>query len=376
MLVRSWEVSALSVPLLEPFVIASGVVTTTRNALVRVTLEDASGQIAVGLGEAATLVPVTREDQPDVIATLTRIGDALRGTGAGGGALRGDGTLEIAPGFEALTAALDEVAAEAPVARAGAETALLDAIARLAGMPLRVLLGGAIGARTTRMTTDITIPIRDVERMAWLAREHRRRGFTCFKVKVGRDVAHDLAAIAAIAAAVPDARFRLDANAGFSAEQARALMDALALRRVAVECFEQPCQTDDLGGMAEVTAAIEPPVIADESVKDLADLERVTEAQAADGVNLKLAKSGGILAALAVGRAAQARGLRVMCGGMVETRVGMTAAAHVVAALGGVDFVDLDTAWLLADDPFTGGYAATGPDYTLSTEAGLGVSPR
>ena len=65
-----------------------------------------------------------------------------------------------------------------------------------------------------------------------------------------------------------------------------------------------------------------------------------------------------------------------MTGGMVETRLGMTAAAHLACALGGVDFVDLDTAWLLADDPFVGGYDASGPHYTMPDSAGLGVASR
>ena len=74
-----------------------------------------------------------------------------------------------------------------------------------------------------------------------------------------------------------------------------------------------------------------------------------------------------------MGLAAQAAGLAIMAGGMVETRLGMTAAAHVACALGGVDFVDLDTAWLLADDPYAGGYAADGPHYAMPGSAGLGV---
>lgn len=361
--VRSWKVSPLSVPLLEPFVIACGTVTATQSALVRVELEDDAGRVTVGLGEAATLRPVTEEDQADALLNLEWIGASLRGT-----------SLVLDDGFEALTAMLDDAAHGAMVARAGAETALLDAIARLAGVPLRELLGGELGARTQTMTTDITIPIRDVDRMVELSVAHRAQGFRCFKVKVGRDVTHDHEAIAAIAAAVPDARFRIDANAGFSASAACALMERLTADGIHVECFEQPCGTDDLAGMAEVAAAIEPPVVADESVKHLADVGRITTARAADGVNLKVAKSGGLLAALAIGRAARAAGLSLMCGGMVETRLGMTAAAHVVAALGGVDFVDLDTAWLLAGDPFQGGYRATGPDYLLDGAPGLGVA--
>jgi L-alanine-DL-glutamate epimerase-like enolase superfamily enzyme len=90
-------------------------------------------------------------------------------------------------------------------------------------------------------------------------------------------------------------------------------------------------------------------------------------------VNLKLAKLGGVGVALEIGRAAARAGLKVMMGGMVETRLGMTAAAHVACALGGVDFVDLDTAWLLAEDPYRGGYIAEGPRYTMPDAPGLAV---
>ncbi|MFW5921116.1 MAG: enolase C-terminal domain-like protein, partial [Polyangiales bacterium] len=133
---------------------------------------------------------------------------------------------------------------------------------------------------------------------------------------------------------------------------------------------------DALPQMARVAAATDVPVIADESVATLADLERVVEAKAADGVNLKLAKSGGLLPALAVGEAAREHGLSVMVGGMVETRLGMSAMGQVAGALGGVSFVDLDTAWLLARDPFAGGYRERGPRYELPDEPGLGLEPR
>ena len=113
--------------------------------------------------------------------------------------------------------------------------------------------------------------------------------------------------------------------------------------------------------MREVAAALDATVVADESVKGFDDLHDLVETRYAGAVNLKLAKLGGVLVAVRMGLAAQAAGLAVMAGGMVETRLGMTAAAHVACALGGVDFVDLDTAWLLAGDPYTGGYEAEGP---------------
>ena len=377
--VRSWGVTPLEVALVEPFVIACGTVTRTRNALVRVEIEDEGGRRATGLGEAATLTPVTEEDLPDALANLGRIGEALGDRwidlggdreGARSASIQGEDAR-----FRDLGARLDEAANGAMVSRAGAETGLLDAIARLSDVPLFALLRGGSAAReTASMTTDITIPIRPVETMASLARAHRAQGFLCFKVKVGRDVAHDLEGILAIARAVPDARFRIDANGGFEARDAIALMERLGEHGVAIECFEQPCATEDLDGMAEVARSIAAPVIADESVKHLADVGAIVARRAAGGVNLKLAKSGGPIAAFEIGREARRAGLSIMCGGMVETRVGMTAAAHVVAALGGVEFVDLDTAWLLAEDPFTGGYEANGPEYVIGGAPGLGVA--
>ena len=115
------------------------------------------------------------------------------------------------------------------------------------------------------------------------------------------------------------------------------------------------------------------PIVADESFRGPGDLDALLGARAAHAVNLKLVKLGGPLAALALGRRARAAGLRLMAGAMVETRLGLLAMAHVVAALGGVDWVDLDTAFLLDGDPFTGGWTASGARLDLTGEPGLGV---
>ncbi len=350
----------LSVPLVEPFVIATGRMDATRAAVVVARVQDvATGREATGLGEAAALPPVTAEDQPDLLEALAAAGPRLAGATFGR--------------FDGLAEALDAALPGRPVSRAGAETAILDAVARLDGVPLRALLGGARGAATTSLETDITIPIHEPSHMGRLAASWRAKGFRTFKVKVGKDLDADLAALDAIARAAPGCPLRIDANAGFTAAEALRLLDEAARHRLPVECFEQPCGRDDLAGMAEVAAATEVPVVADESVRTLAELRAVIDAGAADGVNLKLAKSGGPLGAYELGAAAQAAGLAIMCGGMIETRLGMTAAAHVAAALGGVAYVDLDTAWLLASDPFRGGYVADGPRYTLPAAPGLGV---
>jgi L-alanine-DL-glutamate epimerase-like enolase superfamily enzyme len=343
-LIEALRARPLSVPLVEPFVIASGRVDATRAVEVeaRVTWR---GRTEVGLGEAACLPPVTKEDQGDVLREVER------SAGTDAGMLSGLG----------------------PVTRAAVETAILDAMARIEGVPVRVLLSDT---SVDALETDVTIAIAAPAKMAELARAWTERGFRALKVKVGKDVDADARALEAIGRAAPAAALRVDANAGYSAAEAIALARACERLGLRVECWEQPCAADDLDGMAQVADALDAPVIADESVKTLDDLHVLARRRYADGVNLKLAKSGGLLPCLAIGIAARAAGLQVMVGGMVETRLGMTAAAHLACALGGVELVDLDTAWLLAEDPYDGGYVADGPRYRLPHVPGLGVKRR
>ena len=174
--------------------------------------------------------------------------------------------------------------------------------------------------------------------------------------------------------AVPDATWRPDANAGLSVEQALHYVRAAGKLGARLECFEQPCAT--LEELKQVADAIDVPVLADESVRSFEDFFAVQQSQSADGVNLKIAKSGGLIQAFLIGASARGYGMPLMVGGMVETRLGMTAASHLAAALGKVEFCDLDTAWLLAEDPFVGGYLADGPRYTLPDSPGLGIAVR
>ncbi|MFO0660060.1 MAG: dipeptide epimerase [Polyangiaceae bacterium] len=362
--IEAVTISALSVPLKDPFVIASGRVDATRAVLIELEVSDlTTGQAWIGLGEAAALPPVTREDQPDIQKTLGRCAEDTWGR-----------AVSIDEGFAGLHELLDEHLIEWPVSRAGLESAWLDAIAKSRALTVRELLGAELGARCRHLETDITIPILEPEYMGTLAKSWREQGFTCFKVKVGKDHDRDLRALEAIARQVPDARLRLDANAGFIAAEAISMVRAVEKLGLVLECFEQPCAADDLEGSAEVARTLDVPVVADESVKTIKDFRRVVQARAADGVNLKLAKSGGLLRALEIGREARKLGMSIMCGGMVETRLGMTAAASVAAALGGVEFADLDTAWLLREDPFVGGYSSDGPRYTLSDQPGFGIA--
>ncbi|MFN7134231.1 MAG: hypothetical protein ACK4N5_19285, partial [Myxococcales bacterium] len=123
----------LSVPLIDPFVIATGRVDATRSALVRARIETPAG-LFDGLGEASCLPPVTREDQPDALREIARAARTLVGTGA----------AELT----AFAERLDDALGAWPVARAGVEMALLDALARARGAPLYRQLSGIAAAPT------------------------------------------------------------------------------------------------------------------------------------------------------------------------------------------------------------------------------------
>jgi L-alanine-DL-glutamate epimerase-like enolase superfamily enzyme len=367
----------LAVALREPFVIATGEMTATRAVWVKARVAAETGKAATGWGEAAALPPVTWEDQADLLALISAAAPELTGL-----------ALDLAAP-DRLRARLDALFPTSHVARAAVESAILDGWARLMGCPvaqwLDVLAASdeapSVGASLTApptfapatMVTDMTLPIASAGHMAKLAAGYREAGFVAFKVKVGRNWRSDLRALRAVAAAVPDARFRLDANAGFTVGDASSLLHAALDAGMVLECFEQPCAREDWQGMARITGESPVPIVADESFRSGLDLERLLGMRAAHAVNLKLVKLGGPVAALALGRRARRHGLGLMAGAMVETRLGLVTMGHVVAALGGVEFVDLDTAFLLGAEPFSGGWSIDGPRLTLLGGPGLGL---
>jgi L-Ala-D/L-Glu epimerase len=350
----SLEVRPLSVALEHPFVIATAEMSATESVLVHVQLEH-EGRRATGVCEAAALPGVTWETQ----RTLMELG-----RDAGAHAMRHPQACDAAE--------LDVLGGGSRVLRAGIEGAIMDARGKLDGRSVAAELSGRdIGV--FEMTTDITLGIAPPEVMAARAGGYRQRGFRAFKVKVGRSLRDDIEALTRVQEAVSDARFRLDANEGYRAADALRLLERTLEAGCVIECFEQPCAREDRAGMAEVTARSSVPILADESLRSEEDFDRIAGERLAHGVNLKLVKLGGPRAAYALGTRAKANRMPIMAGAMVETRLGLTCMAHVVAALGGVDFVDLDTALLLTDDPIVGGMDQRDASIALPVASGLGV---
>ena len=243
--------------------------------------------------------------------------------------------------------------------RAALDAALHDWVGRRLGVPVWRLLGLSRGAPVTSYTLGIDTLDGTRERA------RRAAAFRALKVKVGG--ADDLARLEAVKAET-DAPLRVDANEGWTLSQARELVPALV--ELGVELIEQPFPADDLESFRALRElSPRPPVIVDEGCQDLGDVAPV--AGYADGINVKLAKSGGLREAVRMVHAARALGLRVMIGCMVESQLGIAPAAQIASL---ADWVDLDGHLLLAEQPYSGlrfedGRVLPGPD------AGLGVAP-
>ena len=245
-------------------------------------------------------------------------------------------------------------------ARCAVELALYDRIARRRGIPLYRLLGLP---QPNPQPTSFTIAIDTPEAMAKMALQIR--DYPVIKVKLGSD--DDEARLAAIRAVRPDARLRVDANAGWTrAEAMRYIRD---LERFDLEMIEQPLIKNDIEGLGLIQSATSIPIVADESVQSLEDVERLGEA-GVQGINLKLMKVGGLTPALKILHRSVELGLKVMLGCMIETSIGTTAMAHLS---GLAEWFDLDAPMLISNDPFEGIQYNAHAHFTVPDRPGIGV---
>lgn len=259
---------------------------------------------------------------------------------------------------------LNRLPAGSQAARAAIDIALHDLWGKCTGQPLYRLFG--LNPDEAPLTS-FTIAIDEPNLMAERARES---GLKVIKIKLGGP--DDLSAVEAIRNAT-DARLMVDANAGWTREQAGFLIPRLV--EFGIDFVEQPLPKGDIQGFRWLRESlqfqqIDMPIFADESIKTARDV--AAHAGAVDGVVIKLMKSGGIREALRAIHTARALDMQVMIGCMVESSVGVTAAAHLASLC---DYADLDGPLLIRNDPFTG-LQYDGSRLVLPSGAGLGVSRR
>ena len=247
-----------------------------------------------------------------------------------------------------------------PSARGALSAALHDLAGKRLGIPVHRLLGlNPAKAPQSTFTIGLDTPERIRQKVA------EAEPYPILKIKLGTD--RDAETLRTIRDATSK-ELRVDANTGWTLKQAIRMLPVL--EEFGVTLLEQPLPADDLDGLAAVTRAARIPVIADESCLTAADIPPLVGR--VDGINIKLAKCGGLREALRMIAIARTHHLMVMVGCMIESSIAITAAAHVTPL---VDIVDLDGAALLANDPFLGA-TIDGGQVHLPTGPGLGVSRR
>ncbi len=255
-------------------------------------------------------------------------------------------------------------------AKAAVEIAVYDLWGQLYGAPLYQLLGGGDPV----ITTDITISVDYIDKMVADSMAAVERGFESLKIKVGKDIGVDIERTKAIHAAVEGrALLRLDANQGWTPKQAVYALQTLEDAGVKLELVEQPVKAHDLEGLRYVTERVHTPVMADESVFGPMEVIELIRMRAADIVNIKLMKTGGISNAVRIADICGLYGVDCMIGCMLESSIGVAAAVHLAVAKSDViSKVDLDGPSLCMFDPVAGGVIFNESEISVTDAPGLG----
>jgi o-succinylbenzoate synthase len=343
----------ISVPLRTPFKTALRSVNSVEDVIVQIITDCGK----VGYGEAPPTGAITGDT---TLAIIGAIQDHIAKTIIG----------KDVEDFEPLLQSVQKCIVGNTSAKAAVDMALWDLYGQKCGIPVYKLMGGA----RKNITTDITISVNDPETMVRDSLIALDRGYDCLKMKVGINPEMDVARLKAVRQAVGnDVTIRIDANQAWNAKQAVRILNAMQEQGLQIELVEQPVPAHDLEGMKYVTERSYVPVLADESLYSPADAATILRMGAADLLNIKLMKCGGLYNALKICTMAEVYGVECMIGCMLEAKISVNAAVHLACAKKVITKVDLDGPVLCSEDPILGGSVFNEKDITVSDAPGLGI---
>lgn len=334
---------------MEPFVIATEVATVAQNTFIRIHTLDGH----IGMGECSAFPMLTGETQATCFEVAQDLARLIKG--------------KDATNIAARLSKLDAFIARNTTIKSAFDMALYDLSAKYAGLPLYAFLGG----RKKEIITDLTIGIDSPDVMANKAVDFVHRGVETIKVKLGKKGEDDVERIRRIREVVgPDIALRIDANQGWDPETAIKTLKALG--EFNIQFCEQPIHHHLDDRLPEVRKSSPIPVMADESVCNHHDARRLINAEACDAINIKLAKSGGIMEAIRIANTAEKAGIPCMLGGMLESRLALTAKVHLAMAHDNIRYYDLDTCLLgQLEDPVIGGAVYDAFSLQVTDEPGI-----
>jgi len=330
--ITSIEIYKSDIELKEPFKIAIMEISASQSVFIKIN----TNQDFYGTGEANPFWAITSETQSIDLAGAVDLAKLL---------------LHKNPvNIEERMREIDRFLVHNSTLRSAFDMALHDILGKVAGLPLYALLGG--GKRS--FWTDNTIRIAQPDEVAKKAVEYKNQGFQAIKVKLGTTIDMDTKRIKKIREAIGDELpIRVDANQGWDYNTAVNTLNAL--EPMGIEYCEQPIAHWDYENMRRIRQNTSIAIMADESLFDHHDAFKLASMGCCDYFNIKLAKSGGIHTALKINAIGEGAGIQCMMGCMTETRLGLTAGAHLVSALPNIKFADLDGYLMLKEDPIIGG---------------------
>ena len=323
----------LSIPLIEPFITSLGRDDDAKNVVVRIKTESGF----TGFGECSPYMPINGESQDTCYSVGQLLAKAL--------------LQQDALAIKGINDRMDSIIYANDSIKSAFDMACYDIAAQAAGQPLYAFLGGK---KNKTIITDYTVSIGDPDQMAADAVKILERGFPYIKVKLGKHGPTDVIRMTKIREAVgPNIPLRIDANQGWSVDEAIETLQALA--PLDIEHCEEPIARWNYLELPRVRVASPIPIMADECLGDEHDAARLIALNACAYMNIKLGKSGGIFHALEIVRLAEQAGIKLQIGAMIESRLAMTAFAHFALCSDQIVHFDFDTALMLREDPVEGG---------------------
>lgn len=340
----------LSIPMY-PFRIATGTMFHAQNLFIRVETEEG----ITGVGECSAFPMIVGETQ----STCYEMAKEFAGLWKG----------KEAPNIEERLKDLDDFTAFNSTVKSAFDMALYDLASKKDGVPLYKYLKGT----RKPLETDITVGIDESEVMTAKALEFKNKGFRILKIKLGDNGKKDLVRMQMIRKAVGDSiRLRIDANQGWDFETAKEVLIQMGTEEI--EFCEQPMRQWNDHHLPELRNISPIKIMADESVFNHHDARRLILADACDYVNIKFSKSGGIAESIRIDQVCEAHGIPCMMGGMLESRLALTAFAHFALSRNNIKFYDMDTALLGHKvDPVMGGVEFRGYLLEVPESPGIGA---
>ena len=323
MKITKMDLYPVSIPLLTPFTTAIHSVDVKKCVLVRLESEDG----CVGWGEAAPEVEITRDDCGTAFNLLdTRLRETVIGM-----------DLDTRNDLEALLLGMEPQIEKSSTAVAALDIALHDLWTRSENIPLCEYFGGAVGA----VPTSISIGIMEERRLFQTIQRIIDSGAAVIKLKIGDDSDADLKTISRFRDSFGyDITLRLDANQGYSVQQALQLFNKI--EQFNIEFIEQPVPAGNLLDLKKVCSESPIPVMADEAVSSESDLQKLVGEKICNKVNLKLMKAGGLYQVNKMIDLCYSNKIECMIGCMIETPIGISAGVHLAAQDKSVKWTDLD----------------------------------